>query len=361
MFLSADELSRYTQQLKLTEIGVTGQLQLKQAKVLCVGAGGLGSPLLLYLAAIGVGTLGIVDNDQIELSNLQRQILYQTNHLHQPKVAVAAQQLTALNPHVTINTYPVRLTAENAASICSEYDIIADCTDNFATRYLINDTCRLLNKPLVAAAIQQFAGQCMVFMPMGACLRCLFPITPAQDCMTNCTEGGVLGLLPGWFGILQAMAVAKVILTLQDHATSKLTTYDMLQNTFCEWLVPRETDCRMCAKQTNFAFENPKLVTLTITVQALQHRLQTENILLLDVRSAAEHAEFNIGGNSLPLPDLANQLPQVAQDHSIVCYCQTGVRSQMAAQILLTAGFINVTSLAGGISAFTQIAPSLMR
>lgn len=350
MLLNPDELTRYTQQIKLPEVGVNGQLQLKNARVLCIGAGGLGSPLLLYLAALGIGTLGIVDHDQVELSNLQRQILYQTQHIGQPKVVVAQQQLTALNRHIAINTYPVRLTKNNAATILSEYDIIADCSDNFATRYLVNDVCRVLAKPLIAAAIQQFAGQCMTFLPRSACLRCIFPLEPAANCVTNCAEGGVLGLLPAWFGTMQAMEIINIILQLRSIENSKMILFDMLTYSFREWQLSRDSACFFCKSTpvTPAARKN----NLTISSEELKQELQEQTILLLDVRTAAEHEAYNIGGTLLTLDDMPKHLPQVDKHHPIVCYCQSGARSQFAVQILLNAGFINVRSLENGVVNF---------
>ena len=352
MFLGNDELNRYTKQIKVQEIGIHGQLQLKNARVLCIGAGGLGSPLLLYLAAMGIGKLGIVDHDKLELSNLPRQILYQTNHLGIEKVTAAQQQLEALNPHVECITYPVKLTQANAASIVSDYDIVADCSDNFVTRYLVSDTCKSLQKPLVAAAIHHFSGQCMTFAVDGPCLRCVFPDEPSANCIEDCSTAGVLGLLPAWFGIMQAMEIVKIILQIGKKQTGTMITFDMLNYTFRELVLKRDPDCITCAKSSTTNSKAIKKINndYAISWSELRTLLQKKNILLLDVRTHAEHAAFNIGGTHAPLNELQQQLPNIPRDSLIVCYCHSGTRSQLAAHTLLNAGFTNVKSLSGGIA-----------
>ncbi len=354
MSFSNDELNRYAQQIKLPEIGMTGQLQLKNARVLCVGAGGLGSPLLLYLAAMGIGKLGIVDHDQIELSNLQRQVLYQTSQIGSNKAFAAHQHLNGLNPHLDIETFPVRLAENNANAILGDYDFIADCSDNFATRYLVNDVCRSLNKPLVAAAIHQFKGQCMTFTLAGACLRCVFPIEPQADCIQDCANGGVLGLTPGWFGILQAMEIIKIILQLHKTAASRLIRFDMLNYHFSELELVRDLACTVCANQKVFPSVQPvKNNTDEISYTELTQFMQDQHILLLDVRSTNEHAAYNIGGTLFPVSDLVHRFPDVDKNKMIICYCQSGKRSQQAIQLLRCAGFTNVKSLRGGIQSIS--------
>jgi adenylyltransferase/sulfurtransferase len=234
----------------LEEVGFAGQLKLKNARVLCIGAGGLGSPLLLYLTAAGVGTIGIVDDDKVELSNLQRQILYQEAHLSQQKVLIAKQQLMALNSNTHITVYPERFNADNAESIVSQYDIIADCSDNFLTRYLVNDIAFSLNKPYVFASVTQFTGQCAIFLGQKSpCFRCLFPVAPPADISPPCMSSGVLGVLPGLLGTLQATEILKWLLGLDNSLAGNLLTIDLLTMKFETLRFQRNTECTLCTQQ----------------------------------------------------------------------------------------------------------------
>ena len=248
--LTTDELNRYSQQVLLDPIGLAGQLKLKNARVLCIGAGGLGSSLLLYLTAAGVGTIGIVDDDHVELSNLQRQILYQQAHLGHPKALVAKQQLLALNPSVIINSYPEKFNALNAESIASSYDIIADCSDNFSTRYLVNDIAFSLDKPYVFASVEKFTGQCAIFLGQkSACFRCLFPVIPPAELFPPCASGGVLGVLPGLLGTLQATEILKWLLKLDECLSGNLLTINLLTMQFEKLRFQKNTACVLCAQQ----------------------------------------------------------------------------------------------------------------
>jgi len=243
--LSANELIRYSQQIKLAEIGLIGQEKLKNARVLCVGLGGLGSPLLLYLAAAGVGTLGIVDDDSVELSNLHRQILYRSSQIAEQKTVAASTQLSALNPSIQVNTYSARLGAHNATELISQYDIIADGSDNFSTRYLIHDVCFALEKPYVYASASQFQGYCSVFQGnKGPCLRCLFPVPP--NATANCAVGGILGVVPGMLGIIQAAEIIKWIANIGNLLEKRLLMIDLLKMSFKEIHLSQNPACKFC-------------------------------------------------------------------------------------------------------------------
>lgn len=247
MNITPDEIERYAQQIKLENIGLSGQTKLKRAKVLCIGAGGLGSSLLLYLAAAGIGKIGIVDHDIVELSNLQRQILYRTSTINQYKAAYAKQQLLDINPNIDCEAYIEKLNIENAHEIINQYDIIADCTDNFATRYLIHDICFKLNKPYVFASIDKYQGQCAVFFGVHhACLRCIFPTAPRLDVFANCNNTGVLGTLPGILGTIQATEILKWVLNIGELLTDSLLVIDMLTLSFKKYNIKRNEDCKLC-------------------------------------------------------------------------------------------------------------------
>lgn len=353
--LSTHEITRYAQHIKLENIGLSGQLKLKNARVLCVGAGGLASPLLLYLAASGVGTLGIVDNDQVELSNLQRQVLYQDQHVGQKKVAIAQQQILALNPDVNVITHLVRLSAENAKEIISSYDIIADCTDNFATRYLINDTCFLLDKPFSSASIAQFEGQCTLFLgKKGPCYRCLFPLSLNKKTIPNCSEGGVLGVLPGILGMVQAAEIVKFILGIGEGLSGRLWLFDLLKMQSREIHYAQNPACELCVQQNVPSFLYPQedcSMNNEISVQELHDRLsQKEPIFLLDVRTIEERNSYNIGGTFIPLLELSERVNELDPNVHIVTYCRSGGRSLQAVEILNDAGFKSVRSLRGGVT-----------
>jgi len=351
--LTSDEINRYSAQLKLDQIGLNGQRHLKNARVLCVGAGGLGSPLLLYLAAAGVGTIGIIDADSVELSNLQRQILYQHRQVGQQKTLVAKKQLKKLNPYIKIITYNQRINQQNAKAIITEYDILADCTDNFPSKYLLHDHCFYLNKPYVFASVSQYAGQCSVFLgQQGPCLRCLFPKQPSL--MQDCSQTGVLGVLPGLFGIIQATEVIKLILKLGNLLVSRLLMIDILAMKFREYQITQNPDCECCVKNNFHRIK--EMPHHTISAQELQQRLtDQQDIFLLDVRSPEEHQHYNFGGTLIPLSELPHRLAELNPNQTIVVYCHSGVRSLHAVQLLLRAQFKSVMNLEGGVVAWRAL------
>jgi len=324
-----------------------------------VGAGGLASPLLLYLAAAGIGTLGIIDNDAVELSNLSRQVLYQSQHQQSQKVVVAQQQLAALNPHIKIHVYPERFTSQNAEAMVSQYDIVADCTDNFISRYWINDVCFLLDKPFVFASIAQYEGQCTIFLgKSGPCYRCLFPCTAAFTPVANCSEGGVLGVLPGMLGVIQATEIIKFILQVGESLAGRLLWIDLSNMQFREIHYAADPACELCGRQRSEHLTYPPEVCFMnceISPQELQRRLQNkENLFLLDVRTEEEHRSYNIGGILIPLAELPRRLQELNPDLEIITYCRSGGRSMQALELLKHAGFKSVQSLAGGIMAVQQ-------
>lgn len=367
------ELQRYARHLVLSEVGVDGQKRLKNAKVLCVGAGGLASPVLLYLAGAGVGTLGIVEDDQVELSNLQRQILYTTNNIGQSKGHVARARLLELNPHIQINLHSQRLKKDNALDVLPSYDIILDCTDNFYSRYLINDACFHLKKPDIYASILRFEGQCSIFYaPQGPCYRCLFKTPPPPELIPNCAEGGVIGALPGLLGTIQAMEAIKLILCQGTSLIGRLLMIDTLTMRFRELTISKNPDCPLCVHKIPFeqlklpeaicnALSNIKIPEITPqSLHALKQ--QGENIFLLDVRDPFEYEICNLGGHLIPLKELSQRLNELNPVHHIITYCKMGSRSQKAAGILKQHGFLNVSILKGGILAWiNEIDPRLIR
>lgn len=362
-FLSADEILRYAQQIKLSEIGLEGQKKLKQARVLCIGLGGLGSPLLLYLAAAGVGKLGIVDVDHVELTNLHRQILYRSQDLNQSKAILAKQQLLALNPSIEVQAYPEKLTQNNVNEFLSQYDIIADGSDNFATRYLIHDNCFRFNKPYVTASAGQFKGYCSIFHANAdaenPCLRCLFP-NPTPDINVNCATEGVIGVLPGLLGILQATEIIKWILKLGSSLVRRLLTVDLLAMTFKEIHLHKNPDCQLCVYREfveepmaeKICSETSSLEDYAISNQQLIRLLQENTTSLIDVRSAVEHKDKNIGGQLIPLIELPDRLNELNVNDTIIIYCHSGKRSLAAVKLLLAAGFSSVKYLKNGAVEF---------
>lgn len=348
MSVAPDELARYAHQIKLSEIGLEGQMILKNTRVLCVGAGGLASPLLLYLAAAGVGTIGIVDDDKVEVSNLQRQILYTTENIGTKKISNAKQHLTALNPHINVTMHDTRLHSTNAEDLIAQYDIVADCSDNFATRYLINDTCFQLNKPFVFASIYQFSGQCALFSRKHKmCFRCLFPALPKSQELPNCDLGGVLGVLPGLLGTIQATEILKYVLNIGESLLGRLLYIDILKMSFTTFTLSPNPECELC--HHGIANDSPD----EISVYELQKKLDAEeNIFLLDVRTAEEHCLYNIGGTLIPLDQLLERLHELNRHDDIVVYCHLGQRSLSAALLLKKANFHSVRSLAGGLKSW---------
>ncbi len=362
-----EELNRYSRHLILPEFGEPGQLKLKQAKVLVVGAGGLGAPLLLYLTAAGVGTIGIIDFDEVELSNLQRQVLYNEKDLGQPKATAAAAKLAKLNPHIRFNIHREKLTSENALGILKGYDVVADGTDNFPTRYLVNDACVLLGIPNVYASIYRYEGQVAVFNytdadgRKGPNYRDLYPTPPPPEMVPNCAEGGVLGVLAGIVGSMQANEVIKVITGLGTVLSGRLFIIDTLSLETRIVRYPPATPGyeikelidyeAFCGMQNISPFEVKE-----ISVQELHNLLKSgRDIQLVDVRTAFEHHIANIGGDLIPLEDIVNQIDKISRDKQVVLYCKVGIRSTEAILHLQNVyNFNNLYNLTGGINAWAS-------
>lgn len=366
MSLSDTELVYYARHLSLEAIGIDGQTKLKNARVLCIGAGGLGCPVLLYLAAAGIGTLGIVDGDQIEISNLHRQILYSTDNIGEFKADVAAKKLAQLNPYIQMVPHTFALTGANIFELIAGYDILVDCSDNFSTRYLVNDACFYSAKPNVQASIAQFAGQCSIFTANnGPCYRCLFDSPPPPNLIQNCADAGVLGVLPGILGSIQALEVIKLITGTGTPLIGALLTIDALSLTFNTLALQKNPECPLCRYQQPFGSlpgiaEKCTTTRLaddtmaTITAQALQACQKNEQIFILDVREPYEYEICNLGGYLIPLSELAGRLHELNPDQRIVVHCKKGPRSQQAAALLKQAGFKDVCYLAGGILAWKE-------
>jgi adenylyltransferase/sulfurtransferase len=368
--LNNDEILRYSRHLIMPEVGMEGQLKLKAAKVLCVGAGGLGSPLALYLGAAGVGTLGIVDFDVVDFTNLQRQIIHTTSDVGRKKLDSAAEKIKAINPFVNVRKIDTRLNSENALELFREFDIIADGTDNFPTRYLTNDACVLTGKPNVYASIFRFEGQASIFGTQGGpCYRCLYPEPPPPGLVPSCAEGGVLGILPGLLGIIQATEVIKLILKTGDPLIGRLLLVDALGMKFRELKLRKNPDCPVCGKNPTIkelidynefcgirGEEMPVETTnADITVEELKQRLDAgDDLFVLDVREPHEYQICNINGHLIPLGDLPKRVNELDPNKEIVAHCRSGARSAKAADFLRQAGFRNVHNLAGGILAWAD-------
>src|SRR5437870_5257909 len=368
--LTNDEYKRYSRHLIMPEVGLDGQLKLKAAKVLCIGAGGLGSPVAMYLAAAGVGTLGIVDFDTVDFSNLQRQILHGTPDVGRPKLASAKERLNALNPNVNIETYETALTSENALKLFEPYDVIIDGTDNFPTRYLVNDACVLLGKPNAYGSIFRFEGQASVFaMKEGPCYRCLYPEPPPPGLVPSCAEGGVLGVLPGLIGVIQATETVKLIMGAGDPLIGRLLLVDALGMKFRELKLRKNPDCPACGKHPTVTKlidynefcgirgeEKPVETTVPeIQVEDLKRRLDAgDDIFVLAVREPHEYQICNINGYLIPMGDLPKRVHELDSSREIVAHCRSGVRSAKAVNFLRQAGFKKVHNLAGGILAWAD-------
>ena len=379
--LSNAEVQRYSRHLIMPEVGMDGQRRLKASRVLCVGAGGLGSPAALYLAAAGVGTLGIVDFDAVDASNLQRQILHGTPDVGRPKLQSARERLTALNPEVHIETHETALTSANALAIVREYHVILDGTDNFATRYLVNDACVLLGKPNAYGSIFRFEGQASVFATAnGPCYRCLYPEPPPPGLVPSCAEGGVLGVLPGVIGTIQATETIKLILGAGTTLAGRLLLYDALHMQFRELKLRRDAACPVCGDRPTirelidyeqFCGVRPAQTSpaaplppeLETSVDELKLRLNvSEQPFILDVREPQEFQICRIPGSTLiPLGELASRLGELPNsDRDIVVHCKSGVRSAKAVRLLRERGFERVRNLKGGILAWIdRVDPTL--
>ncbi len=368
--LSNDEILRYSRHLIMPEVGMEGQQKLKAARVLCIGAGGLGSPLALYLAAAGVGTLGIVDFDVVDYTNLQRQIIHTTADVGRKKLDSATEKLKAINPFLNIRTFETKLTSENALEILADFDIIADGTDNFPTRYLVNDACVLTGKPNVYGSIFRFEGQASVFATKeGPCYRCLYSAPPPPGLVPSCAEGGVLGILPGLVGVIQATEAIKLILGKGEPLISRLLLIDALGMKFRELKLRKNPDCPVCGTHPTVTrlidynefcgirgAETPVTSNVPeMQVEELKRTLDAgEDIFVLDVREPHEYQICNIGGHLIPLGDLPKRVHELDSSREIVAHCRSGVRSAKAVDFLRQAGFRKVRNLAGGILAWAD-------
>src|SRR5271170_8138129 len=391
--LSNNEIARYSRHLLLPEVGLEGQQKLKAAKVLCVGTGGLGSPLAFYLAAAGIGTLGLVDFDVVDESNLQRQIIHSTKDVGRPKIDSAAEKLQALNPYLNVVKHETMLTSANALEIIRDYDIVADGTDNFPTRYLVNDACVLTGKPNAYGSIFRFEGQASVFATEeGPCYRCLYPEPPPPGLVPSCAEGGVLGILPGLVGVIQATEVIKLILGIGDPLIGRLLLVDALGMNFRTLKLRKNPECPACGTNPTVTelidynqfcgIDKPTEVgplevardkavsdlpvvdgIPQISVQELKRKLDAkEDVFVLDVREPHEYKIVNLGAPLIPVGEIALRSTELAdkKDREIVVHCKSGARSQKAALALKQAGFTNVSNLTGGILAWAdKIDPSL--
>ena len=366
--LTNDEFKRYSRHLIMPEVGVDGQRKLKAAKVLCIGAGGLGSPVAMYLAAAGVGTLGLVDFDVVDFSNLQRQILHGTPDVGRPKLASAKDRLNAINPEVKIETYETALSSQNALDLFRPYDVIVDGTDNFPTRYLVNDACVLLGKPNAYGSIFRFEGQASVFATKGGpCYRCLYPEPPPPGLVPSCAEGGVLGVLPGIIGVIQATEALKLIMNVGEPLIGRFLIFDALRMKFRELKLRKEPDCPVCGTHATIkqlidyeqfcgvtpAAPEPVAVNKAteITSVELKQRLDRGDALrIVDVREPNEYQINRIPGSVLiPLGDVPKRQNELDPNDEIVVHCKMGTRSAKAADFLRSVGFKRVLNLKGGI------------
>ncbi len=374
--LSNDEILRYSRHLIMPEVGMEGQLKLKAAKVLCIGAGGLGSPLALYLAAAGVGTLGIVDYDVVDLTNLQRQVIHGTGDVGRRKLESAGERIKSINPFVEVKPFETKLTSANALDIIRHFDIVVDGTDNFPTRYLVNDACVLTGKPNVYGSIFRFEGQVSIFATkQGPCYRCLYPEPPPPGLVPSCAEGGVLGILPGLVGVMQATEAIKLILGKGEPLIGRLLLVDALGLRFRELKLRKNPDCPVCGTHPTVrqlidynefcgirGEEKPVEATVpAITVEEFKQKLDAgEDIFVLDVREPHEYQICNLGGYLIPLGDLPKRVHELDSSREIVAHCKMGGRSAKAVDFLRQAGFRKVRNLTGGINAWAEkIDPSV--
>ena len=369
--LSREEIQRYSRHLIMPEVGMEGQLKLKRARVLTIGTGGLGAPLGLYLTAAGVGHLGLVDFDVVDASNLQRQVTFTTADVGKPKSEAAKARLSALNPAIEIVSYETRLTSENALDLFRDYDIIVDGTDNFPTRFLVNDACVLLGKPNVYGSIFRFEGQATVFgYPGGPCYRCLYPEPPPPGLVPSCAEGGVLGVLPGIVGSIQAMETIKLILGAGEPLVGRLLLFDALAMRFRELKLKKNPDCPMCGKNRTITklidyeefcgIRGEEAPAMTdgiqeITATELKARQDRgDKLFILDVREPHEYQICNLNGKLIPLGELPRRVNELDSSVEMVVHCRSGKRSADAIHFLQTAGFKKLWNLKGGVLAWAD-------
>lgn len=375
--LSNDEVLRYSRHLIMPEVGMDGQLKLKQAKVLCIGAGGLGSPLALYLAAAGVGKLGIVDFDIVDFTNLQRQIIHDTNDVGRPKLTSARETIADINPNVEVVGFETRLTSENALDIFKDFDIIADGTDNFPTRYLVNDACVLLGKPNVYGSIFRFEGQASIFYAKeGPCYRCLYPEPPPPGLVPSCAEGGVLGVLPGIVGCIQAIETIKMILGRGHPLIGRLLLFDALNMKFRELKLRKNPECPACGTHPTITklidyeqfcgIRGEEHVFTTkvpeITAPDVKKMMDAKKpFVLVDVREPHEYQICSIPGSVLiPLGEVPKRMHELNSADEIVVYCRSGMRSGQAVDFLMKSGFRKIHNMTGGVLAWSdQVDPTM--
>ena len=375
--LSKEEIQRYSRHLIMPEVGMEGQLKLKRARVLAIGTGGLGAPLGLYLAAAGVGHLGLVDFDVVDSSNLQRQVTFTTADVGKPKSEAAKARLSSLNPAIDIVSYETRLTSDNALELFRDYDIIVDGTDNFPTRFLVNDACVLLGKPNVYGSIFRFEGQATVFgYPGGPCYRCLYPEPPPPGLVPSCAEGGVLGVLPGIVGSIQAMETIKLILGAGEPLVGRLLLFDALAMRFRELKLKRNPDCPMCGNHRTITKlidyeefcgirgeEAPPMTDGIPEISAKDLKARQDrgdDVFILDVREPHEYQICNLNGKLIPLGELPRRVNELDSSREMVVHCRSGKRSADAIQFLQKAGFKKLLNLKGGVLAWAdEVDPSM--
>jgi len=380
--LTREDLARYSRHLILPEVNADGQRRIKAARVLCIGAGGLGSPAALYLAAAGIGTLGLVDADRVDASNLQRQILYGTDDIGKPKLETAQSRLREINPNMEIVRHDARLTSANATEIIAPYDLVIDGSDNFPTRYLSNDVCVFARKPNIYGSVFRFEGQASVFAPHlgGPCYRCLFPEPPPPGAAPSCAEAGVLGVLPGIIGLIQATEALKLILGAGETLAGRLLHFDALKMKFREFQLRRDSTCPVCGDAPTIFepidyeqfcagppaadwFAAPEGVP-TISVRELKTKMDNKEALtLIDVREPYEYEIARIHGSRLiPLGELDTHVNELPRTGTLVMQCHSGGRSEHAVRILQEAGFENAMNLEGGIDAWSvEVDPAVPR
>jgi sulfur-carrier protein adenylyltransferase/sulfurtransferase len=377
---SNDEIARYSRHLIMPEVTLEGQKRIKAASILCIGTGGLGSPIALYLAAAGIGRLGLIDFDVVDFSNLQRQILYGTDDVGRKKLNSAKDRIKAVNPNVQVDLHDCVFRSENAMQIVQDYDIVVDGTDNFPTRYLSNDVCVLAKKPNVYGSIFRFDGQCTVFAPYlgGPCYRCMFPEPPPPGMVPSCAEGGVLGVLPGIIGVLQAIEAIKLIIGIGDSLIGRLLSFDALKLRFREFKIRKDPKCPICGDHPTIhelidydqfcgipqadAEAAKEMDVPTISATELRAKIdRKEKFVLVDVREPFEFEICNIPGSKLiPLGELPARLSELDSADDIVLHCKVGGRSAKALKVLQEAGFRKLSNLRGGITAWAdEVDPSV--